>query len=101
MPAPPAGSHRAADEHGAAEHGIDRGRTVSGQRSAAPGFLVTFEGVEGGGKSTQVGLLDSRLRSAGLDPFITREPGGSPLGESVRALLLDPSHAGMAPLAEL
>jgi len=74
---------------------------MSEMRSAAPGFLITFEGVEGGGKSTQVALLDSRLRSAGIDLLVTREPGGSPLAESVRTLLLDPSHAGMAPLAEL
>ena len=53
------------------------------------GFFVTFEGGEGSGKSTQIQRLAGRLRDAGRDVITTREPGGTPLAESVRALLLD------------
>jgi len=58
-----------------------------------PGLFVTFEGGEGSGKSTQVSRLAGRLRSRGIDPVITREPGGTPLAEGIRALLLDPGRA--------
>ncbi len=57
-----------------------------------PGLFVTFEGGEGSGKSTQVARLAARLRSLGLDPLVTREPGGTALAEGIRALLLDPDH---------
>ena len=59
-----------------------------------PGLLVTIEGGEGSGKSTQVTRLAARLRAGGVEPLVTREPGGTPLAESIRALLLDP---GLAP----
>lgn len=54
-----------------------------------PGLFVTFEGGEGSGKSTQVARLAARLRAMGLDPLLAREPGGTPVGEGIRALLLD------------
>ncbi len=57
-----------------------------------PGLFVTFEGGEGSGKSTQIVRLEARLRSLGLEPFVTREPGGTPLAEAVRAVLLDRAH---------
>ncbi len=57
-----------------------------------PGLFVTFEGGEGSGKSTQVKRLAERLRAAGADPLVTREPGGTPLAEGIRALLLDPAR---------
>ncbi|MCC6349369.1 MAG: dTMP kinase [Candidatus Eisenbacteria bacterium] len=53
------------------------------------GVFVTFEGGEGSGKSTQVARLAARLRATGHDPLVTREPGGTPVGEGIRALLLD------------
>ncbi len=56
------------------------------------GLFVTFEGGEGSGKSTQITRLASRLRERGLDPLITREPGGTPLAEGIRTLLLDPTR---------
>ena len=56
-----------------------------------PGLFVTFEGGEGSGKSTQVTRLAARLRAGGLDPLVTREPGGTPLAEAIRDLLLDPA----------
>jgi len=58
-----------------------------------PGLFVTFEGGEGSGKSTQVTRLVERLAEAGLDPLVTREPGGTRLAEAIRALLLDPGQA--------
>lgn len=54
-----------------------------------PGLFVTFEGGEGSGKSTQVARLAARLRSLRHDPLVAREPGGTPVGEGIRALLLD------------
>ena len=64
--------------------------------------FITFEGSEGCGKSTQVQLLANRLDMAGIPFLITREPGGSAIGESIRELLqFAPQSAGMTPEAEL
>jgi dTMP kinase len=52
------------------------------------GVLITFEGTEGAGKSTLIGLLATRLRRSGVPVTQTREPGGSPVAEQVRALIL-------------
>ena len=61
-------------------------------------MFVSFEGIDGSGKSTQARLLSARLQEAGSEVVLTREPGGTPLGEAVRDLLL---HAGdVAPWAE-
>ena len=65
------------------------------------GRFLTIEGVDGAGKSTQVPRLEEHLRRTGIRTLVTREPGGTPLGESLRELLLDPRFAGMAPVAEL
>jgi dTMP kinase len=61
-------------------------------------MFVTFEGVDGSGKSTQAQLLAEWLRGEGRDVVLTREPGGTPLGEGVRKLLLD--GPPMTPWAE-
>jgi dTMP kinase len=58
------------------------------------GKFITLEGIDGAGKSTHVGWLADRLRSAGKQVVVTREPGGTPLGEKLRDLLLhQPMHA--------
>ena len=66
------------------------------------GLFVTFEGGEGCGKTTQIAALKARLEADGQSVVQTREPGGTPLGESIRHLLQhDPSGEGMTPEAEL
>jgi len=64
-------------------------------------LFLTFEGIEGCGKSTQIGRLVDRLRAAGRQSLLTREPGGTELGRRLRALLLDPGGASISPIAEL
>lgn len=66
----------------------------------ATGKFITFEGGEGSGKSTQARKLAARLQKAGIPTVLTREPGGSPFAERVRALLLDPSTPAHGALAE-
>lgn len=69
--------------------------------SAGPtGLFLAFEGPEGSGKSSQVARLVERLRSEGVDLVVTREPGGSPAGERIRDVLLDPLLR-LDPLGEL
>ena len=65
-----------------------------------PGLFVTFEGGEGVGKSTQMAALAPRLSENGREVLEVREPGGTPAGDRVRALLLEPG-GGMDPLTEL
>lgn len=66
------------------------------------GLFITFEGGEGCGKSTQIAALKARLEAMGKTVVQTREPGGTPLGESVRNLLqYDDAGQGMSPEAEL
>jgi dTMP kinase len=70
--------------------------------STAPGFFLTFEGLDGSGKSTQLRRLAAVLRGRGLPVLETRQPGGTALGDRVRSLLVE-AKAGseIAPLAEL
>jgi len=64
------------------------------------GCLITFEGPEGSGKSTQVRLLEKALRVRGHEVLCTREPGGTPIGEQIRQVLHDLRNEGMLPLTE-
>jgi len=65
------------------------------------GLLLSFEGVDGSGKTTQVARLARALRDRGHEVVSLREPGGTGLGEKIRSLLLDPSPEPPVPLAEL
>jgi dTMP kinase len=64
------------------------------------GLFVTFEGPEGCGKTSQLRLLAAHLRDQGCDVLTTREPGGTPISERVRAIVLDPTHPDMEPTTE-
>lgn len=64
------------------------------------GALIVFEGGDGSGKSTQIRLLRAAIERAGLDALITREPGGTDIGEGVREVLLSRSSEGMSDRAE-
>jgi len=66
-----------------------------------PGRFITIEGGEGAGKSTQVRLLAERLRGRGIDPLLTREPGGTEGAEAIRGLIVDGPAERWRPLAEL
>jgi dTMP kinase len=63
--------------------------------------FIVLEGVEGAGKSTQLALLERWLREQGVDPVATREPGGTRVGERIRALLLAPEQGALAAESEL
>lgn len=65
------------------------------------GRFITLEGIEGAGKSSQMDRMRATLESEGRRVVMTREPGGTPLAERVRGLLLDPDNAGMAADTEL
>jgi dTMP kinase len=70
---------------------------VSSQR----GKFITFEGLDGCGKSTQLARLAEKLNQRGSSVLVTREPGGTDTGEKIRRLLLDTRTSGLAPMAEL
>lgn len=65
------------------------------------GFFITFEGIEGCGKSTQVRLAAEGLARAGHEVVVTREPGGCQIADAIRAILLDARNSTMVPMAEL
>lgn len=65
------------------------------------GFFITFEGIEGCGKTTQIRKLADRLAAAGYATVLTREPGGCPIADKIRSILLDAGNRGMVPLTEL
>ena len=85
---------------------LRRERLAAGDDPAAPvvprprGMLVAFEGGDGTGKSTQIGLLRDHLTALGLRVVVTREPGGTAIGERVREVLLDPGSAAMTDRTE-
>lgn len=68
---------------------------------AGRGKFITFEGLDGSGKSTQIAKLARRLRGRGCSVTITREPGGTSAGEKIREVLLHSATSGLSPLAEM
>jgi dTMP kinase len=64
-------------------------------------LFITFEGIEGSGKTTQIRRLKRYLTQKGIPCKVTREPGGCPIGEKIRKILLNPDHREMVPLSEL
>lgn len=65
-----------------------------------PGFFIAFEGPEGAGKSTQLRHLVTRLEAEGLNPLVTKEPGGTPVGERIRSIVLLEPDLDISPLTE-
>lgn len=68
---------------------------------AERGIFLSFEGIDGCGKTTQLEGMASRLRAKGCEPVIAQEPGGTRLGGKIRALLLDAANAELRPIPEL
>jgi len=63
--------------------------------------FISFEGIEGCGKTTQVHRLASRIEGLGISVVTTREPGGTPVGQEIRRILLDARNRHLSPLSEL
>ncbi|MDK9718759.1 MAG: dTMP kinase [Trichlorobacter sp.] len=64
-------------------------------------MFITFEGIEGCGKSTQIALLATALQQVGQRVLLTREPGGCPIANQIRTVLLDAANSALVPMAEL
>lgn len=65
------------------------------------GLFIVIEGPDGSGKTTQINLLEQYLKEAGYECLITREPGGTVIGEEVRELILNPEYKEMSPVTEM
>lgn len=77
-----------------------RARRIEQRHHYENGYFVVFEGGEGAGKTTQIEALMKWLQARGEDVVVTREPGGTEIGERIRSVLLDPELASMDPRAE-
>src|SRR5258707_10318271 len=64
------------------------------------GILISFEGMDGSGKTTQMNRLADRLPALGRDVLVTVEPGGPPTAQKIRRIILDAEHSEMSPFAE-
>lgn len=65
------------------------------------GLFISFEGIDGAGKSTQIDMLKKHLENNGFNVIVTREPGGSEICNKIRDILLDKNNTGLCPMAEL
>jgi len=65
------------------------------------GIFITFEGMDGSGKTTQMNRLADRLRALGRTVLVTAEPGGPPIAQKIRRIILDAAHPEMSPVAEV
>lgn len=68
---------------------------------SAKGLFLSFEGVDGSGKTTQLDRFAARLREKGVEPVLAQEPGGTRIGKEIRALLLDSKNTDLRPVPEL
>ena len=64
-------------------------------------MLITFEGIEGSGKTTQLKHIEAYFKRQGRECIVTREPGGTEIGKKIRSILLDPASKNMSPVSEL
>ena len=64
------------------------------------GYFISFEGVDGSGKSTQISKLKEYLEAGGYEVVLSREPGGNDIGEQIRSVILDPNNQGMTAVTE-
>jgi dTMP kinase len=64
-------------------------------------MFITLEGIEGSGKTTQIGRLVKYLENRGIECVTTRQPGGTLIGENIRSILLDPANSALKPMTEL
>lgn len=64
-------------------------------------MFITFEGIDASGKTTQITLLEKSLKDRGFEVLVTRQPGGSRIGQLIRAILLNPEHSEMVPETEM
>ena len=64
------------------------------------GYFISFEGVDGSGKSTQISKLNEYLEAGGYEVVLSREPGGTDIGEQIRSVILDPNNQGMTAVTE-
>ncbi len=64
-------------------------------------LFISFEGIDGSGKTTQLRLVENQLRSLSIEVIVAREPGGTEVGESIREILLHSKTAGLQPISEL
>lgn len=71
------------------------------QNLSGPGRLITLEGIDGTGKTTQINSLASAIRKQGINVLKLREPGGTVIGEAIRQILLDNRHTGMCNESEM
>ncbi len=71
-----------------------------GEHYMKRGLFITFEGPDGSGKTTQIGKLKTYLENRGFDAVITREPGGTAIGEKIRSIILDKQHMEMDYMTE-
>lgn len=64
------------------------------------GYFISFEGMDGSGKSTQISKLKEYLEAGGYEVVLSREPGGTDIGEQIRSVILDPNNQGMTAVTE-
>lgn len=91
--------HSGLDRIGKEQKGLKAGEGIASEESF--GAFVTFEGIEGCGKTSQITMLGEHLIKKGYSVLMTREPGGTSVGESVREILLNAGNSSMRSLTEL